>query len=80
MKNDEFSVYQFFDEYHERVAEGLPANEAVALARRLAESVAARIGLTRRLIVIDRGFRVVLEWKFDAAATFPPRPSPEPPR
>jgi len=70
----EFSVYQFFpDESCERVSSFIDARSAVEQAKRLTETVGARIGTTRRVIITDGGDCTVFEWKHGQGVTFPPR-------
>jgi hypothetical protein len=69
---DEFSVYQFFpDEICERVLHFVDVETAVKCARRLTESVGARLGMTRRVIITDGGDCVCFEWKHGEGITFP---------
>lgn len=71
---DEFNVVQFFaDDSYEFVREGISAKEAVEIAKRYTESVGARIGTTRRVIITDGGDACCFEWKFGEGVTFPPR-------
>ena len=72
MNHGEFSVYQFFpDEVYERVVEFVDAETAVKTARRCTESVGARLGMTRRVIITDGGDYTVFEWKHGEGITFP---------
>lgn len=69
--DNEFSVYQFFpDDSCERVASWIGAEEAVKLAKQLSESVGARIGATRRIIITDGGDHTCFEWTFGKGVTF----------
>jgi hypothetical protein len=69
---DEFSVYQFFaDDLYERVLQFVDAETAVKTARRLTESVGARFGMTRRIIITDGGDCTCFEWKYGEGITFP---------
>ena len=85
--SERFSVYQFFpDDSYEQVADGMSAEMAVALAKRLSRSVGGRIGTTRRIIIVDDGDCCCFEWKFGEGVTYPPPntpaspPPPETPR
>lgn len=68
----EFSVCQFFpDDSYEYVCRWVGAKEAVETAKRCTETVGARIGITRRIIVTDGGDFTVFEWQFGKGVTFP---------
>ena len=71
---DEYSVYQFFpDDSCERVVSFVSPEKAVHMAQRLTETVGARLGTTRRIIITDGGDYCVFEWKHGEGITFPPR-------
>jgi hypothetical protein len=73
MSTGEFSVYQFFpDESYERVAKWMGGEEAVTLARQLTQSLGARIGTTRRVIITDGLDSTVFEWRHGEGVTWPP--------
>ena len=68
-----FSVLQFFvDGSGERVVENAPANAATSQARQCSTSVGARVGMTTRVVIVEDGDAIVLEWKFGEGITFPP--------
>ena len=70
----EYSVYQFFpDERYEPVARLIGAEEAVRLAKQLSESLGARLGTTRRIIITDGGDETVFQWEYGRGVTFPSR-------
>jgi hypothetical protein len=70
--SEKFHVYQFGpDDVYERVREFVPLEEAVKAARTYTNNVAARIGITRRVIICDMGDMVVFEWKFGEGVVFP---------
>lgn len=70
----EFSVYQFFqDGTSEQVRCNVGAEEAVEAARHYTRSVAAQVGITRRVIITDGGDFTNFEWKFGDGITYPPR-------
>lgn len=74
MSEELFSVHQFFpDDFSETVGERLPGEEAVAMAKRLTESVGGRIGTTKRVIITDSQDFTVFEWRFGEGVVFPPR-------
>jgi hypothetical protein len=71
---NEFSVAQFFpDGSYEYVRRYVGAEEAVSVAKLYTESVGARIGATRRVIITDGGDCTTFEWKYGAGVTYPPR-------
>lgn len=70
----EFSVWQFFpNDLQERVLRGVDAKTAVEQAKRLTETVGARLGTTTRIIITDGGDDTVFEWINGRGVTFPPR-------
>jgi hypothetical protein len=69
--DDEFSVYQFFpDDSCEKVLERVGPEEAVRMAKQLSESVGARIGTTRRIIITDGLDCCCFEWTYGKGVTF----------
>lgn len=73
MSQGEFSVFQFFDaDAYERVRDHVGAEEAVKAAHHYSHNVAARLGLTARVIITDGGDFIVFEWKQGEGVTFPP--------
>jgi hypothetical protein len=67
----EFSVCQFFaDDSYEYVRRWVSAEEAVAAAKHYTESVAARTGVTARVIITDGGDCTNFEWKFGEGVVF----------
>ena len=71
-EHPEFSVYQFFpDETWERVLHFVTAEEAVSKAKVLTQTVGAKIGTTRRVIITDGDDFCCFEWKFGEGVTFP---------
>jgi hypothetical protein len=74
MSAGEFSVYQFFpDGSWERVRQGVDAEEAVTAAKHYCNSVAAKLGITRRVIITDGGDFTNFEWKHGEGVVYPPR-------
>jgi hypothetical protein len=74
MGANEFSVCQFFEDgTSEYVRRLVSAEEAVQAAKHYTESVGARLGMTRRVIITDGGDCTAFEWKFGEGVTFPPR-------
>lgn len=74
MATGEFSVYQFFpDDSYEAVLRRVDPETAIKTAKALTESVGARIGTTKRIIVTDGGDCTNLEWKFGEGVVFPTR-------
>lgn len=80
MSDDElFSVVQFFpDDSYEYVCRNTPARQAVETAKRMTETLGARLGTTRRVIITDDGDCTCFEWKFGEGVTFPARSPPTP--
>jgi hypothetical protein len=73
MSEEKFCVYQFFkNDTYERVREFVSAGEAVQTFRHYTDSVAARTGITVRVIITDSGDCTVAEWKFGEGVVFPP--------
>jgi hypothetical protein len=72
MGESEFSVYQFLvDGIQERVRHFVPAEEAVKAAYHYTSNVAARMGITERVIITDGGDCVVFEWLKGKGIVFP---------
>ena len=68
----EFSVYQFFpDGGYEAAAQFIDAESAVTLAKRLTQTVGAKLGTTTRVIITDGGDHTVFEWQNGKGVTFP---------
>ena len=71
MSNNEFSVCQFFDDgSYEYVRRFVDAKEAVETAHHYCNSVAAKVGITKRVIITDGGDCVNFEWQFGKGVTF----------
>lgn len=63
MSDNEFSVYQWFpDGTYERVRSFVTAEEAVKAAKHYTQNVAAKMGVTERVIITDGGDCTVFEW------------------
>lgn len=70
--NERFCVYQFFDTGgYERVREFVSSEEAVKAARHYTTSVAARMGITTRVIITDGGDLICFEWIYGKGVVFP---------
>jgi hypothetical protein len=70
----EFSVTQFFEnDTYETVRAFVTAEEAVKAARHYCNSVAAQVGITKRVIITDGGDCVCFEWKYGEGIVFPPK-------
>ena len=68
----EFSVYQFFEnEQYERVRSFVPLEEAAKAANHYSNSVAAKMGMCRRVIITDGGDSTIWEWKFGEGVVWP---------
>ena len=71
MTKGEFSVCKFFhDDSYEYVRSKISAEEAVKVFKICITSPAARLGMTRRVIVTDGGDSINLEWQFGKGITF----------
>lgn len=69
---NEFSVYQFFeDDSYECYKRWVSNAEAVKAAIFLSTNVASKIGTTKRVIITDGGDHCVWEWKFGEGIVFP---------
>lgn len=72
-KEGDFSVYQFFpDGSYECVRRWVPGEEAAKAAMTYTTNVAARAGITRRVIITDGDDFTNFEWKFGEGITYPP--------
>ena len=70
---DEFSVYQFFEDgTYERVRDHVNAKEAMEVAAHYCQSVGARFGFVKRVIITDGDDYTCFEWKQGEGITFPP--------
>jgi len=75
--SNEFSVCQFAnpkltgEEFYEYVRRYVSAEEAVKAFEFYTNNVAARMGMTARVIITDGGDCVCAEWKFDEGLVFP---------
>jgi len=71
---DTFSVYQFSpDGRHEAVAAHVSADQAVAIARRLTQSVRARTGAIVRIVIADGDDCCCFEWRYGRGVLFEAR-------
>lgn len=74
MTESEFSVYQFFEDgSYERVRSFVSAEEAVKAAQHYTTCVAARLGITRRVIITDGLDYTVFEWLHGRGVVYPPK-------
>lgn len=72
MSDNEFSVYQFFDDgVYERVRSFVSAQNAFDAFQHYTKNVATKIGITERVIITDGGDCIVAEWKKDEGLIFP---------
>jgi hypothetical protein len=68
----EFNVIQYLTgDVQEYVRRGVDAKTAVEAARHYTANVAARLGITQRVIITDGGDATVFEWKQGEGVTFP---------
>jgi hypothetical protein len=78
MSDNEFSVYQFFEDgTYERVRSFVSAPEAMEAVRHYTNNVAVRLGITTRVIITDGGDCTCFEWINGKGVVFPPRPTKE---
>jgi hypothetical protein len=69
--DNEFSVIQIFaDGSSERVRHDVSAEDAVKAAHHYCNSVGAKMGITRRVIITDGGDCTNFEWQFGKGITF----------
>jgi hypothetical protein len=69
---DRFNVYQFFEDgTYEQVRTNVDGEEAVKAAHHYCNSVAAKCGVTRRVIITDSGDCTNFEWKYGEGVVFP---------
>jgi len=72
MSEGQFSVCQFFvDGSYEYVARFVSVEDAIEKFQHYTNSVAAKIGMTTRVIITDGGDCVNQEWEFGKGITFP---------
>jgi hypothetical protein len=72
MSECEFSVYQFLaGDIQERVRHFVGAEEAVEAAFFYTSNVAARMGITERVIITDGGDCTVFEWLKGKGIVYP---------
>jgi hypothetical protein len=68
---DKYNVVQFFEDgQYEYVRRAVPALEAVQATQHYTQSVAARAGITKRVIITDMMDCTCFEW-VDGKITFP---------
>lgn len=69
----EFSVCQFFlDDNYEYVRRWVSPEEAMEAFRFFTNNVAARAGLTKRVIITDGGDCTNMEWEYGKGIVYPP--------
>lgn len=69
---EEFSVCQFFeDDSYEYVRRYVDPEAAMIAFKHYTNSVGARIGTTKRVIITDGGDSINMEWQFGKGITFP---------
>lgn len=72
MTTEVFCVYQtLMDGTQEKVRDWVSLEEAIVAARHYPTSVAARMGLTTRVIIVDSGDCIVYEWIYPRGIVFP---------
>ena len=76
MSAGKFSVCQFFEgDTYEYVRRFVGAEEAVQAARHYTDNVAAKMGITKRVIITDGGDHCVFEWLAGKGVVYPTRAS-----
>lgn len=69
--SETFSVCQFFEDgSYEYVRRFVSLEEAVKAAKHYTSSVAAKLGVTRRVIITDGGDCINFEWQYGKGVTF----------
>lgn len=67
-----FSVCQFFEnEFYEYTRRYVSAEEAVKAFQHYTTSIAAQMGIVRRVIITDGGDCITMEWQYGKGITFP---------
>jgi hypothetical protein len=67
-----YKVWAFFrDGTHYLIADGLGTEAAVECAKRQTQTVGARLGTTKRIIIEDCGGFTSFEWQFKKGVTYP---------
>jgi hypothetical protein len=70
--SNEFSVYQFLQgEIYEKVREFVSPEEAMKAAIHYTTNVAARLGITEKVMITDGGDCCVWEWKKGEGVVWP---------
>jgi hypothetical protein len=70
-ETEEFSVYQYFEDgSYERVRDHVGPREAVEAAHHYCNSVAAKCGITRKVIITDGGDLINFQWEYGKGITF----------
>lgn len=69
---EKFSVWQFFqDDTHECVRSRVSAEEAMEVFRHYTDNVATRLGIIKRVIIVDDGDFTNAEWVHGEGVIFP---------
>lgn len=73
---DKFRVFMFHQDgtNQEETLEPVGAQEAVAKAKRLVDSLPAQTGSIVRVIITDMDDITVFEWVYGKGVVFPPKP------
>ena len=72
MDVNEFTVIQYFKGGgHENVREHVSGEEAVKAFYHYTNNVASKVGITERVIIVDYGDCVNMEWQHGKGITFP---------
>lgn len=74
MSDNQYSVYQFFEDgTYEKVREFVSAEEASKAAGHYCTSVAVKMGLVKRVIITDGGDSTCFEWIAGQGIIYPPQ-------
>lgn len=69
---EHYHVYQFFpDETYEQVRQFVDAKEAFTAFMHYTTSVGAKLGTTVRVIIVDMGDCINMEWEYGQGIIYP---------
>ena len=76
--SNEFSVVQFFEDgQYEKIVSFVSAEKATEVFKAYITNVAARTGITLRVIITDGGDCINAEWIYGIGITYPPKEGEE---
>lgn len=74
--NERFCVWQFFEDgSREKVRDWVSLEDSVSSFRHYTTSVAAKLGITQRVIIVDSGNCICAEWIYKKGVVFPVKES-----